>query len=839
MVRKPLLGWVVRTVFLLALLLSYTSGNEIREIPNSLFQWSELSPLPLPDPTGTFIGVHNDALIVAGGSTVSDDIYVLQKIKKGEYSWLTDENFKLPRFLSDGAAITTDIGIICAGGRDSIQCYSDVYLITWNSSEQKIEIEDLPSLPRPLVFMSGTKVGHTIYLVGGQESLRNGIATKNFWALDISKRENKSTFAWKELNPWPGPSRLLPVVSGQSDGTDECLYVFSGYNSIDIEDKKILADAYKYNPVTAKWSVLSNILFCKESAPSVLPAPGIASGANHILLFRKEILSYHTITDTWVGVGQMPPGDYLTSIAIQWNESFIITSTEIYLNTRSLRVWKATPHLSQNFGFVNYTILIVYLISLVGLGLYFWKREKSTDDFFKASGRIPWWASGLSIFGTQLSAITFMAIPAKTFASDWRYFMLNMTIVVVAPLIIYLFLPFFRRLNITTAYEYLEKRFNLLTRLIGSFMFISFQLSRIGIILFLPSIVLSVILGVDVHICIIVMAVLSITYTVLGGIEAVIWTDVLQVFVLLGGALLCLILIPFSIEGGVSSLINLAREGDKFFTFDFRFDLTTPTFWVVVFGGLASNLISYGSDQTVIQRYLTTKDEKSAAKGIWTNGILTIPATVIFFGIGTALFVFYKSYPQFLNPIQDNTDAIFPWYIVTQLPPGIAGLLIAAIFAAAMSSLDSSMNSVATAITTDFYRRFNPTVDDSSCLRIARWITVIVGLSGLGFALIMAGWDIQSLWDQLNTFIGLFVGGLGGLFILGIFCRRAHGIGAVIGLIVCSIVQFIVKEMTPISFLLYSFTGMISCVIVGYVSSLLISTKRKSIKGLTIYTRIG
>ena len=418
-----------------------------------------------------------------------------------------------------------------------------------------------------------------------------------------------------------------------------------------------------------------------------------------------------------------------------------------------------------------------------------------------------------------------MAIPAKTYLSDWRYFMFNMMIIVVAPFIIYLFLPFFRRLNITSAYEYLEKRFNLTTRLMGSLMFICFQLGRIGIILFLPSIALSVILGVNIYICIIVMAVLSIIYTVLGGIEAVIWTDVLQVFVLLGGALLCLILIPFSIEGGVSSLVNLAKTDNKFFMFDFRFDLTTPTFWVVVLGGLATNLISYGSDQTVIQRYLTTKDEKSAAMGIWTNGILSIPATIIFFSIGSALFVFYKTYPHLLNPTEPNTDGIFPWYIVTQLPPGIAGLLIAAIFAAAMSSLDSSMNSVATAVTTDFYRRFFPAVDDRSCLKIARWITVVVGLSGMSFALVMAGWGIQSLWDQLNTFIGLFAGGLGGLFLLGIFTRRAHGVGSVIGLVTSGIIQFIVKEVTPISLLLYSFTGMSSCFIIGYFSSVLIPVR--------------
>lgn len=275
---------------------------------------------------------------------------------------------------------------------------------------------------------------------------------------------------------------------------------------------------------------------------------------------------------------------------------------------------------------------------------------------------------------------------------------------------------------------------------------------------------------------------------------------------------------------------------NKFHTFDFRFDLTVPTFWVVVLGGIAVNLISYGTDQTVIQRYLTTKDEKSAARSIWTNAVFVIPGSFLFFGIGTALFVFYKSNPQLMSPTLNNADAIFPWYIVTQLPQGVAGLLIGAVFAAAMSSLDSSMNSVATALTTDFYRRFKPDVSDHNCLRVARWLTVIIGVTGIALALMMTAWDIKSLWDEFSKVIGLFTGGLGGLFLLGIFCRRAHGVGAVVGLVASGIVQYLVKQYTEISFLLYTFTGLASCLIIGYVASIMIRVKEKPIEGLTIYT---
>ena len=189
------------------------------------------------------------------------------------------------------------------------------------------------------------------------------------------------------------------------------------------------------------------------------------------------------------------------------------------------------------FGAVNYTVLVVYLLVLAGMGVYFARREKTTEDFFLGGRRVPWWAAGISIFGTQLSAITFMAIPAKSFATDWVYFLVNLGIVLMAPVVVFAYLPFFRRLNVTTAYEYLEHRFNLPIRLFGAASFVVFQLGRMGIVLLLPALALAAVTGMDVRACIVVMGVLCTLYTVLGGIEAVIWTDVLQVVVLFGGAL--------------------------------------------------------------------------------------------------------------------------------------------------------------------------------------------------------------------------------------------------------------------------------------------------------------
>ena len=411
-----------------------------------------------------------------------------------------------------------------------------------------------------------------------------------------------------------------------------------------------------------------------------------------------------------------------------------------------------------------------------------------------------------------------MAIPAKTFATNWLYFFLMMTIIMVMPFIIKYFLPFYRRFNLTTAYEYLELRFNLIVRLLGSSMYLLLQIGRIGIVLLLPSIALSVVTGIDVYLCIMAMGVLSTFYTVLGGIEAVIWTDVLQVFVLLGGALLSLGLLYFNIDNG--ALLENVQIDHKIKIFDFNFSFFEPTFWVVIIGGFASNLIQYGSDQTVIQRYLTTETEQKAARSIKIGAWMALPSSLIFFSLGTLLYIFYKENPALLSPILEKTDSIFPWYIINSLPNGISGLLIAAIFAASMSSLDSSMNSSSAVLTTDFLRRLRPSLSEKKYFLAARIFTVLMGIAGLALALLMATWGISSLWDQFNMIVGLFAGGLGGVFILGIFSTRVNGQSAIIGLTLSGIFQYCIKQYTDVHLLMYAFTGMASCIIIAYVASI-------------------
>ena len=489
----------------------------------------------------------------------------------------------------------------------------------------------------------------------------------------------------------------------------------------------------------------------------------------------------------------------------------------------------------MKFTPLDFTVLAIYLAILVGMGLYLSRRGKTTDDFFLAGRRIPWWAAGLSIFGTQLSAITFMAIPAKAYATDWVFFLANMCIVLVAPIVVYFYLPFFRRLEITSAYEYLEKRFNLAARWFGSLSFLLFQLGRMGIVVALPALALSTVTGISVFISILLMGALATLYTVLGGIEAVIWTDVLQVFVLIGGAILSLLLISLNLDGGFAEIVSVGIEEGKFHMFNWTWDYTAEAVWVVVIGNLLTTLVPYTTDQTVIQRYLTTSTEREAARAIWTNAILSVPATLLFFGVGTALFVFYRTHPDLLNPSL-ATDTIFPWFIVSQLPAGVAGLVIAGLFAAAMSSLDSSMNSMSAALVTDFYRRLRPEANDRQCLRLARYLTLLLGIIGTATALLIASFEVASLWDLFLKIVGLFGGSVAGLFALGIFTRRTHGMGALIGAVASAAVLYLVQQLTEAHFFLYAGIGIIVCFVVGYLVSLIIPAPAQDLKGLTLYS---
>ena len=475
---------------------------------------------------------------------------------------------------------------------------------------------------------------------------------------------------------------------------------------------------------------------------------------------------------------------------------------------------------------------------MIGMGVFFSFRNKNSDDFFRGGQRVPWFVAGLSIFATMISSISFIAVPAKTFTTDWVYFTVSMGAVALAPIVICCFLPFFRRIDATSAYEYLDKRFNRFVRLFASASFILFQIGRMAVVMYLPALALAVITPLTEIQCILLMGVLSIIYCTMGGLEAVVWTDTIQTFVLLGGALLSLILIITRLDGGFDSFIATAMADSKFHMINWDFSsmsFATTALWVVVLGGIGQNLVPYSSDMAVVQRYMAVSSIQKARRAIWTNTLVLIPASILFFSIGTALFVYYKHNPAQLDPTFKN-DAIFPLFIVHQLPVGVAGLVVAGIFAAAQSTISTSMNSTSTAFVTDFIRPANVIKTETGYLRLARIMTFALGALGTVLALLFASSDIKSLWDLFMKILGLLGGGMCGLFCLGIFTTRANSVGAMIGACCGAAGLYWVQEYTNAHMLLYAPVGIGLCVVIGYLTSLVFGGGSRNIEGLTIYT---
>ena len=643
---------------------------------------------------------------------------------------------------------------------------------------------------------------------------------------------------WKKLSdiaPGGGPARSITAGWGVPYGAQHILAMgsegrlFGRLVDLAARVKELTASAEAEADAATRAGLLTRADTAEKQRLGIL---------NNHPGFGRDILLYHAVTDTWVKRGKFPRGGHVTTTAVNWGDDVIIPSGEISPGIRSPKVWKATGVKEEiAFGTLNWAALALYLAALVCMGVYFSRREKTTGDFFLAGKRIPWWAAGLSIYGTQLSAITFMAIPATSYRLDIVPYVANLTIFCMTPLVVFLYLPFFSRLKVTTAYEYLEMRFNVAVRLWGSASFILYQLGRMGVVVLLPALALSAVTGIDTWLCILFMGVLCTVYTVMGGIEAVIWTDVLQVVVLLGGAILSFFVIAGKVDGGFSGVVAIAREHGKLRVMNLTWDHTVMALWVVFFGNFLGNLVPYTTDQAVVQRYLTVKDEKAARRAIWTNAIMTIPGSIIFFGIGVALFAFYRSRPDMLNPSLNN-NAIFPLFIKQQLPAGVAGLVIAGVFAAAMSSLDSSMNSIATAVTTDWYRRFKPGAPDRRCLALARWVTVLLGAMGTGVALLLAAHQglRENLWFTFTRIMGLVGGSLAGIFILAIFTKRAKGLPTLIGATVGAATQIYVTKETDVHFFLYAAVGIGVTVVVGYVASLVVPGGRKDLHGLTIHS---
>jgi SSS family solute:Na+ symporter len=434
---------------------------------------------------------------------------------------------------------------------------------------------------------------------------------------------------------------------------------------------------------------------------------------------------------------------------------------------------------------IDLLVLLVYLAGMVAMGIYIGRKNRTSEHFMKAGGTIPGWAVGMSIFGTYVSSISFLALPGKALGGNWNPLVFSFSIPLAALVAVRFFVPFYRQRGEVSAYEHLEKRFGAWARTYAVGCYILTQLARMATIMYLLALALAPLTGWSIVSLILVTGVVTIAYAVIGGIEAVIWTDVVQSFVLIGGAVACAAILLFGMPEGPEQLFRIGAENNKFSLGSFGPSLAQPTFWVVLVYGIFINLQNFGIDQSYVQRYATARSDAEARKSVWLGGLLYLPISLLFLFIGTALFAYYTVRPELLPAgmdIRAKPDTVFPHFIVAGLPAGISGLVIAAIFAAAQSTLATSINCSATLTLCDLYRRyFRPHASERESFNVLRVGTLFYGLAGTLTALAMI--RVRSALDAWWELASIFSGGMLGLFLLGLISRRANNAGAATGVV--------------------------------------------------------
>ena len=524
------------------------------------------------------------------------------------------------------------------------------------------------------------------------------------------------------------------------------------------------------------------------------PGPGIVSaeaiGDQHVVFkdaSGKPVRYYHTVTDTFVDADKLVPKRHFTKLA-----------------------WGVV------FGYFG-------IIAL--MGWYFARKEKNADSFFKGGGRIPWYVAGVSIFATMLSSVTFLSVPSLSYISDMRLWQnVILGYLIVSPLALLFYMPVFRRMNLTSAYEYLERRFNLGTRLFSSGIFVVFMVLRVAIVTLLPALAIDAVTGMGIDQAIAVCGIVTVVYCSLGGLEAVIWSDFVQGLVLIGGAIAIFGFLIAGTDGGLGGFVSLGSAAGKLRTFDFRPEIGELTFWVALTLGVTQTLFSYTSDQCVVQRYIAVKDEKAAARSIAINCVLSIVVCAVFFLIGAGLWTHYRCHPEMLDPLMPKNDSILPHFIGMELPPVVGGLVIAAVFAATISTLSANLSAASSAVVTDFIVRFR-TVSDRAKVRLGQVFVVICGVVGTGAAFALAHIDLRSLCDLFQETISTMTSGIAGIFFLGVFFKRVGGKAAMAGLLVNYAVCFTLKfgglyrDWGVHPFMIGGF-GLAACVVTGLLVSL-------------------
>ena len=791
-------------------------------------------------------GGVEEASTESGESVIGEPTDMATLARRTPDGW-TSTAKTLPEALAWAGIASDSDGFLIVGGMGRKGVSGEVR--RWRIEGEQLVEDKLPALPMPLMLAGATVMDDVLYVVGG-----TGPMGPNSSLLKLPLKDPQATWSGDAL-PEEAAAWMQPLLQVRKDEKQlrNVLFIFGGWKSAGLNDPKWEPQSLALKAGNADGSITR----LKSPADNLLLQTAGSLGPSHILVAARKadsigatpllaeshsgqatsLVRYHVFTDTWANFGGTIPAEVGLINGLEKRQLLLVMQDTA--NASMELITARVEAVERHFSWLDYAVMTLNMLGLVAIGKYFASREKSTEDFFLGGRKVPWWAAGLSIYATGTSAISFMAIPAKTYSTDWLYF-IGMSIFPFFTLLIaaYVFVPMLRRLEITTVMEYFEMRFGRPIRFLMSAIAVLGQVAgRMSITLLLPSIALSAVTGLNIYLSILFMGVLATIYTAAGGISAVIWTDVLQVVVLFGGALLSFGLIVARVDGGLAGVVTLALEQEKFNFLDLRWDFTTATLWVMFLWAVA-DVFGKGLGQEGLQRAFSTKGVKEARRSMLTCAVVALPAGVLFYGIGTALFAFYESHPALLNPTL-QTDAIFPLFIAQQLPAGLAGLVISGLFAASMSTLDTSMNTCATIMVRDFYSVWRKGSHEKERLLMARIVTIVCGIIGTGIALYMASFEnLGSLWDMFSILLGVIGGGLGGVGVLALCTTRASTYGTLAGAVVTAVSMILIQRYTPVHFFIYGTISMAIGGSSGYLFSLLLPERQpKDLTGLTLWTQ--
>jgi SSS family transporter len=475
------------------------------------------------------------------------------------------------------------------------------------------------------------------------------------------------------------------------------------------------------------------------------------------------------------------------------------------------------------FGALNYTVFAVYMGSLVVIGLLLAGKQKTTESYFLAGRKMPWLVVGMSMFASLTSAITYMGVPGTAYKENVALLVQAVMSPIVAPVLIVTFYPFYRLLRVTTSYEYILSRYGSGARLMVSTLFVLLRLGWLGTVIYAPALALTTVTGIDLYLAITCMGLLATSYTVLGGLSAVLWTDVFQFVILVGGAIWVAVSLTIAVPGGASGIVDLAQKTDHMHVLSWQFDLYQMTGIIVGISYFLQLLHDYGADQVTVQRLLAVRTFRGMARATIFNGFADLIIMSLLLYIGVGLFAYFHTFPGELAEGL-RSDQMLPYYIMHALPNGISGLVITGIFAAAMSSMDSGINSIGTVLINDFIRPLRRLArDDKKDVRLARYLTLGLGGAATLVAVLLSKIPLgEQILKASSSFLGMFGAPILALFVLGMFTRRANFPGWLVSVLAAIPATICLQLYTEVHFIYYFPFSFVISFVVAYVSSVIL-----------------